>query len=420
VASKGDEACWCFSPHPWSSVSRWGSTRTVRIKGYDARLMRAYFSSGDEKQLRDQMKPQEEGLLKRVSAAIGVVGHACSLVSAKGECTIRTSPFTRSCVGVRGVQQDHSKLHLSSRPLLSTVLPIVLAIAVFLAAPSMSHSLYCWYTGCALLTTLLCVGLISFYMMNKVVSGKSAVVFGIVSWAGFAWQVVVLELLQSWYSFGVFCVCALIGFLYAYNHPPEARTQFSLQVVLQFLSLAVIFNASPNPLCEGVSVVGLLCMSYAYNQLYAHRGTKRSVRRDSIGEGGAGMQEAKASPLRGAGSSSSSWQGGLRARSGKQGRKRLMQKQYMEENYRGPLKAEMLRNNPFHCKGAAEYLTEEEYQAQRLSYTQQQEAALLEYMQREGMAKFSHVLSPAARLSMSDRLARTYSSSDEDLDEEYT
>lgn len=60
----------------------------------------------------------------------------------------------------------------------------------------------------------------------------------------------------------------------------------------------------------------------------------------------------------------------------------------------GPLKAEVLRDNPFHCTGAAEYITEEEYQSQRMSYTQLQEAALLAYMRKEGMKKFAHVLSP--------------------------
>lgn len=47
--------------HPFWSVARWGSTRTLRIKGYDASLMRVFYSAGEEDRLHTQMEPQVRG-----------------------------------------------------------------------------------------------------------------------------------------------------------------------------------------------------------------------------------------------------------------------------------------------------------------------------------------------------------------------
>lgn len=93
-------------------------------------------------------------MLSRLSAALGVISGACSPLSPRGECQIRSSPFTSSCVGVRGIQGT-TTTHVYSRPLAATLVPMAAAAAVFLLAPALSHSLYCWYTGCAFLTVRL-------------------------------------------------------------------------------------------------------------------------------------------------------------------------------------------------------------------------------------------------------------------------
>lgn len=134
---------------------------------------------------------QEEGVLSRLSVALGVLGGACSPLSPKGECQVRTSPFSASCIGVRGLNKDHV-VHVFSRPLAASILPMAAAAVVFVLAPTLSHSLYCWYTGCAFLTSLLGIGIISFYLMHKFVNWKTSVVIGLVSWSGVAWQVPII------------------------------------------------------------------------------------------------------------------------------------------------------------------------------------------------------------------------------------
>ena len=50
--------CWCLPAHRAWSVARWGSTRVIRVKGYDSLKTRAFFSSGDEETLKRKMQPQ--------------------------------------------------------------------------------------------------------------------------------------------------------------------------------------------------------------------------------------------------------------------------------------------------------------------------------------------------------------------------
>ena len=57
-----------------------------------------------------------------------------------------------------------------------------------------------------------------------------------------------------------FLVCALTvslghsaGFLIAYNHPPGERGMFSVQIVLQFLSVMTVFLSAPSLTREGIA-----------------------------------------------------------------------------------------------------------------------------------------------------------------------
>ena len=60
-------------------------------------------------------------------------------------------------------------------------------------------------------------------------------------------------------------------------------------------------------------------------------------------------------------------------------KRRLSEKQQIERGYRGPLEV-TAENNPFHTRGAAEYISERQYEVQADDFTQKALADLAQYV----------------------------------------
>lgn len=187
--------------------------------------------------------------------------------------------------------------------------------------------------------------------MHKFVNWKTSLIIGLVSWSGAAWQVFVKELLSSWWSFGFFSICALVGFLVAYNNPPTARKQFSLQIVMQFFSSAVILGSAPNALIEGAALLVAMVLSQLWTRRSRAGGKGMQqqhmpvVREEVVITGGVIGGEGRAHEVGGGGQGGGeraeqevrSRIGGWKALGmggGVGGRKRrLTEKHYIEQNY---------------------------------------------------------------------------------------
>jgi len=388
-----DEKCWCFKPKRLIEWSGWGMTRVVTIQPFDAQLFNVWTASSEEA-IVESMTKLEHHFLEQAAQMIGV-RNACSPFGSRNRCTIRRSPFQEFCVGLRGRASYKTTIAMSLEWQIITLGLVTIAILVFIAAPAVSHSLYCYYMLAALFSAFFCIVLAFFFVFRRIMGSRNAFFVGVVAWSSAVWQNLLSNILYNEYSAFVIGLFGVAGFAMAYYYPLDNRGMFVFQVLIQFVCVTVVSFGSPSFQREGLIFLLALCLwevsnFFGWPKLGWRRKThnKRQGRVDMADES-TGRVELNDSSL------------SFFTPSKKH---RATERSIIEENYSGPL--DISEENPFHCRGAPEYISEQEYRAQTLQSTEKAENALLEYYEREGLAKMAHLLSPQARRNIAECMAR--------------
>jgi len=339
------------------------------------------------------------------------VKNACSPFGSRNHCTIRRSPFQELCVGLRGRTSHKTTITMSLDWQLITLGLVTFAILLFLASPSVSHSKYCYYLLGALFSAFFCIAVAFFFIFRRIMGTRNAFFVGVVAWSSAVWQNFISNILYNEYSAFVVALFGVVGFVTAYLNPLDDRGMFIFQILLQFFCVTIISFGSPSFEREGVVLVLALCLweifkffgwlSFAWRgRVRKGRVARRGGTADELPRGetfdGERGDERFCSHCRFQDSSLSFFTPSKKHRA--------IERSVIEEKYSGPL--DLSVENPFHCRGAPEYISEQEYRAQTLHNTQKAENALLDYYEREGLENVGHLLSPQARKHITECLAR--------------
>jgi hypothetical protein len=168
-----DEAgrCWCFEAQAamqaWRGLRFWGRTRVVRLDRYDADRMHLWVE-GDEPSLRAAMVEDNDSFLLFFMRHIpGMRSHSCTPFGAQGTCVVRTSPFENICVGVKAKPKADATLTVTHAYDKATLLPLLGAAVLFLAAPTAAYSLWSYYLTASGLMAVCCVGVLAFWLARR-------------------------------------------------------------------------------------------------------------------------------------------------------------------------------------------------------------------------------------------------------------
>lgn len=260
--------CWCLPARKWTDVRAWFKTRVVHLDNYDSNKMHLWVE-GDEAAARATLSGAGgSGLPWFVSWIPGLQSHDCSPFGHQQTCLVRRSPFERLCVAIKARPEREATLAVQDNFLLETLLPLVLAAFLFLAAPSAAHSLWCYYLTGSMIMMVCCVGVVVFFSLRRFLGSRQAVVLGLLSWGGAVQQSVVHSMLLNKWVVSFAAICALIGFLIAYNYPPNERGMFSIQVIIQFVSVFTVFLSAPSLAREGVAWAAFVALAYLFTALH--------------------------------------------------------------------------------------------------------------------------------------------------------
>jgi len=405
-----DGHCVCLEPASFLSVQTWGKVRKVRLNNYIPARMHLWVKD-DEEDARFAMDGGDEEswqetifkLINQIPSVSSYGSASCSLMrSGATECVVIRSPFQRTCVGVKAVLQNDATLTVRDEyDRWWTLQPLLIALVLFVAAPAVAHSLWGYYMTGMLASSILCIAIIVLFAGRKAMGGwKRFVAFGLASWLGWLQMSVLQNMLNNKWCFLGVAIFALLGFLFVHYYPPEDRHRTSLEIIIRFGSFVFGLFTVPSFSREGVAwciCIGICVLA----ELLLRRGgflapgaRGNAVGGDGPGAGGGGEGRSRTAQGMGgrgrsprgiraespdAEGSSAAYAYSTPARAQPKPKKRLSEKRQIELNYRGPLQVDE-DNNPFHTRGAPEYISEREYETQSDAFTRQALDDLAQYV----------------------------------------
>lgn len=163
--------CWCFQARPVDRLWAWGKTRMVQLDNYNDLTLQLWARS-DETALVSAMSEQKESWLRFIP---GMRSHSCSPFGDKKTCVVRQSPFEGTCVGIKGRLDTDAVLTVLDIYEMATLVPWLVAAAIFICAPLAAHSLWSYYLTASVFMSVCCIGVIVFFTANRFLGSKRQV-----------------------------------------------------------------------------------------------------------------------------------------------------------------------------------------------------------------------------------------------------